>query len=59
MKSMLYFDLGDLFAEGRLGDVQSEGGPRKVHLLRQDNDGVQVPEIDVGGHCSHPRPRVR
>jgi hypothetical protein len=27
MKSMLFFDLGNLFAERRLGEVQSVGSP--------------------------------
>ena len=49
---MLFFDLSDLFAERRLGDVQSVGGPREVQLFAQDNDCVQVPEFNVGKHSS-------
>jgi hypothetical protein len=33
MKSILFFDLGNLFAERRLGEVQSVGGPTKVQFL--------------------------
>jgi hypothetical protein len=50
LKSMLFFDLSDLFAERRLGDVQSVGGPSKVQFLGQNNDGVQVTCINVGEH---------
>jgi hypothetical protein len=58
-KSELFFDLGDLSAERRLGKVQSEGSLGKVQLFAQGNDGVQVAYFDVGKHCSNPRPRVR
>jgi hypothetical protein len=52
MKSMLFFDLSDLFTECRLGDVQSVGGLREVQLFGQDNDCMQVPDFEVGEHCS-------
>ena len=52
MKSMLFFDLIDLFAECRLGDVQPVGGPGEVHLLGQDKDCLQVTYFDPGGHGS-------
>ena len=58
VKSMLFFDLSDLFAERRLGDVQSVCGPREVQLFGQGNDCVQVAYFDVGKHCSNPRSRV-
>jgi len=32
MKSVVFFDLGNLFAECRLGDVQSVGSPREVQF---------------------------
>ena len=54
---MLFFDLSDLSAERRLGEVQSVGGPRKVQLFGQDNDCVQVTYFNVGDHCSTPRSR--
>ena len=54
MKSMVFFDLSDLFAERRLGDVQSVGSPREVQFLGQDNDCVQVTHFNVGEHCSKP-----
>jgi hypothetical protein len=47
---MLAFDLSDLSAQRRLGEVQSEGGLREVQLFAQGNDGVQVAYFDVGGH---------
>jgi hypothetical protein len=59
VKSILFFDLGDLFAERRLGNVQSVGGPSKVQFLGQNNDCVQMPEFNVGEHGSKPRSRVR
>jgi hypothetical protein len=54
LKSMLFFDLSDLSAERRLGDVQSVGGPSKVQFLGQNNDCVQVTHFNVGEHCSIP-----
>jgi hypothetical protein len=54
VKSIVFFDLSDLFAERRLGNVQSVGGPSKAQLLGQNNDCVQVPEFNVGEHCSKP-----
>ncbi len=41
MKSVVFFDLGNLFAECRLSDVQSVGSTREVQLLGQDIDCVQ------------------
>jgi hypothetical protein len=40
VKSMLFFEVGNLLAECRLGDVQSVRGPREVPLFGQDNDCV-------------------
>ena len=40
MKSLVFFDLGNLFAECRLGDVQSVGSAREVQFLGQDIDCV-------------------
>jgi len=57
-KSMLFFDLGDLSAERRLGEVQSVGGFREVQLFAQGNDCVQVAYFDVGEHGSKLRSRV-
>jgi hypothetical protein len=54
MKSMLFFDLIDLFAECRLGDVQAVGSPREVQLLSQTNDRVKVTYFNPGEHCSNP-----
>jgi hypothetical protein len=54
MKSMLFFDLSDLFAECRLGDVQPVGCPSEVHLFGQDNDCLQVTHFDPGEHRSTP-----
>src|SRR5271168_3086301 len=58
-ESKLFFDLSNLSAERRLGEVQSEGGLGEVQLFAQGNDCVQVAYFDVGKHCSNPRPRVR
>jgi hypothetical protein len=54
VESMLPFEVGDLFGERRLSDVQSVCGPREVALFRQDNDGVQVADFEVGKHGSKP-----
>jgi len=67
VKSMLCFEVGNLFAERRLGYVQSVRGPREVQLFGQDDDCVQVTDFEVGEHCSKPQavdtsrfvPRVR
>jgi hypothetical protein len=55
LKSMFFFEVGNLFAERRLGDVQSVRGPREVALFGQDNDGVQVADFWVGEHGSKPQ----
>src|SRR5580693_1722241 len=52
MKSVQGFDLIDLFAESRLGDVQSVGSPSEVQLFGQDNHGVQVTYFNPGEHFS-------
>jgi hypothetical protein len=57
-KSKLFFDLSNLSAERRLGEVQSEGGLRKVQLFAQGNGCVQVAYFDVGEHGSKLRSRV-
>ena len=54
MKSVVFFDLGDLFAECRLGDVQSVSSPREVQFFGQDIDCAQMTDIEVGEHCSNP-----
>ena len=59
VKSVLGFEVGNLFAERRLGYVQSVRGPREVQLFGQGNDCVQVTYFNVGEHCSKPRLRVR
>jgi hypothetical protein len=55
VKLMLFFEVGNLFAEGRLSDVQSVRGPREVTLFGQDNDCVQVTDFEVGEHGSRPQ----
>ena len=59
VKSVLGFEVGNLFAERRLGYMQSVRGPREVQLFGQGNDCVQVTYFNVGEHCSKPRLRVR
>ena len=54
MKSMLLFDLIDLLAECRLGDVQRVGGASEIQLLGQDKDCLQVTYFDPGEHGSNP-----
>jgi len=54
VKSMFFFEVGNLFAERRLGDVQSVRGPREVPLFGQNNDCVQVTDFEVGEHVSNP-----
>src|SRR5580698_2842968 len=56
MKSVQGFDLIYLFAESRLGDVQSVGGPSEVQLFGQDNHGVQVTYFNPGEHFSSSLP---
>ena len=58
LEVVLCFEISYLFAESRLGDVQSLGSLREVHLFGQDNDRVQVSNFDKGEHCSKPRSRV-
>src|SRR5580658_1440322 len=48
---MAFFDLIDLFAERRLGEVQSIGSPGEVQLFGQDNDCAQVTHFNAGYHC--------
>ena len=54
MKSVVFFDLDNLFAECRLGDVQSVGSPREVQLFSQANNRVKVTYFDPGEHRSPP-----
>ena len=54
MKSMMFFDLIDLFAERRLSDVQPFGSPSEIQLLGQDKDCLQVTYFDPGNHRQPP-----
>jgi hypothetical protein len=47
---VVFFDLGDLFAKCRLGDVQSVGSPREVQFFGQDIDCAQMTDIEVREH---------
>ena len=49
---MLCFDLIDLFAESRLGDVQPVGGPSEIQLLGQNKYRLQVTYLNPRGHGS-------
>jgi hypothetical protein len=49
---MLCFDLIDLFAESRLGDVQPVGGPSEIQLLGQNEDCLQVTYLNPREHGS-------
>jgi hypothetical protein len=59
LELLLFFEVGKLFAEGRLGDVQPVRGPSKVELFRQGNDRVQVTYIDARKQGSTPGIRVQ
>ena len=54
MKSMLFFDLSDLFTECRLRDVQPVGSPREIQVFSQANNRVKVTYFDPGEHGSKP-----
>src|SRR5271166_1051500 len=56
MKFMQCFDLIYLFAESRLGDFQSVGGPSEVQLFGQYDHGVQVTYFNPGEHFSSSLP---
>ena len=58
VKSMLCFEVRNLFAERRLGDMQSVRGAPEVQLFSQGNDCKQVTYFNAGKHCSKPRSRV-
>jgi hypothetical protein len=55
VKSMVCFEVGNLFAERRLGYMQSVRGPPEVQLFGQGNDCKQVTDFDAGEHFSKPR----
>ncbi len=55
---MLGFEVRNLFAERRLGDMQSVRGPPEVQLFSQGNDCMQVTYFNAGKHCSELRSRV-
>ena len=59
VKSMLCFEVRNLFTERRLGYMRSVRGPPEVQLFGQGNDCKQVTYFDAGEHCSKPRLRVR
>jgi hypothetical protein len=50
VESVLSFEVGNLFGEGRLADMQSVRSPREVPLLGQGNDCLQVTNFEVGEH---------
>jgi hypothetical protein len=58
VKSMLVFEVGNQFAQGRLGYVQSLRCPCEVQLFGQGNDCVQVTYFNAGEHGSTSRSRV-
>jgi hypothetical protein len=58
VKSMLGFEVRNLFTERRLGYMQSVRGPSEVQLFGQGNDCKQVTYFNAGKHCSKPHSRV-
>ena len=59
VKAVFGFEVRNLFAERRLGYMQSVRGPPEVQLFGQGNDCKQVTDFDAGEHFSKPRLRVR
>src|SRR5271154_3334701 len=59
MKFVQCFDFIYLFAESRLGDVQSVGGPSEVQLFGQDNHRMQMTYFNPGEHFSSSLPHRR
>src|SRR6202140_5472917 len=53
VKSVLGFEVGNLFAERRLGYMQSVRGAPEVQLLGHGNDCKQVTYFNTGEHFSH------
>jgi hypothetical protein len=53
VKSVLGFEVGNLFTERRLGYMQSVRGAPEVQLFGQSNDSKQVTYFNAGGHCAH------
>jgi len=53
VKSVLGFEVGNLFTERRLGYMQSVGSPPEVQLFGQGNDCKQVTYFNAGKHGSH------
>ena len=48
LDSVLGFQISDLFAECRLGDMQPKSRLREVQLFGQYNDRIQVPNFHGG-----------
>ena len=55
VKSMLCFEVSNLFAERRLRYMQSVRGPSEVQFFSQGNDCKQVTYFNTGEHFSKPR----
>jgi len=58
VKSVVFFEIGDLPAQSRLTDIQSEGSSREIEFFSEDIDSEKVTDLDVGEHGSQPRLRV-
>jgi hypothetical protein len=58
VKSVFGFEVGNLFAERRLGDMQSVRRTPEVQLFGQGNDCKQVTYFNAGKHGSNTRSRV-
>jgi hypothetical protein len=59
VKSILFFEVRNLFAERRLGFMQCVRGSPEVQLFGQDNDCKQVTDFNAGEHGFKPHSRVR
>jgi hypothetical protein len=58
VKSVLFFEVGNLPAQSRLAYIQSESSSREIQFLSEDIDREKVADFNVGEHCSKPRLRV-
>ena len=58
VESMLVFEVGNQFAQRRLGYAQSLRCPCEVQIFSQGNDCVQVTYFNAGEHSSTSRSTV-
>src|SRR5437868_14499539 len=54
MKSILFFEFGDLLAKSRLGDVQPVRRTSEIHFFGQNYYCLEMTHFDIGEHGSNP-----